>query len=75
MNPDPITVDYLLPDAVTVNPRWLRFARDAAGLAQQDVAQRMGVSACELSKVERGRIKAPPGLVDRLVKLYGMEAE
>ena len=44
----------------------LRLRRVLAGVRQQDVALRVGISQTELSNIERGYKQPPPELVERI---------
>jgi DNA-binding XRE family transcriptional regulator len=43
-----------------LNPAWLRKTREAAGLSQEAMAKRVGVSAPYLSQVESGKRGGSP---------------
>ena len=42
-----------------INPAWLRFMRERAGITLRAMAKRMGYSPCFVSDVERGRRAVP----------------
>jgi transcriptional regulator with XRE-family HTH domain len=56
---------------------WLRLRRTAAGLTQEDLAERSGVTARTIGNLERGRAGRPyPGSVRRVASALGLsEAE
>lgn len=43
-----------------INPKWLRTAREAANVAQSDLAKRLGYSAPYLCDIELGRRNCTP---------------
>lgn len=45
-----------------INPAWLRWRREQAGLTQKQLAQRLGLSSPYLSDVERGNRRCSPQL-------------
>src|SRR5689334_14321117 len=52
---------------------WLREQRTAAGLTQEDLAERSGVSVRAIADLERGRTKKPyPSSVRALVRALGL---
>src|SRR5689334_16857770 len=52
---------------------WLRQHRVAAGLTQEDLAERSGVSVRAIADLERGRTKKPyPSSVRALVRALGL---
>jgi transcriptional regulator with XRE-family HTH domain len=55
-----------------LSPEQLRLERRAAGLTQQQVADRLGVSQAYLALLERGRRPITARLGLRIVKLYGL---
>jgi transcriptional regulator with XRE-family HTH domain len=55
-----------------LRPEQLRSARRAAGLTQQFVADRLGVSQAHLALLERGRRPVTAQLGSRIVKLFGL---
>lgn len=55
-----------------LHPEQLRSARRAAGLTQQQAADRMGVSQAYLALLERGRRPVTAQLGSMIVKLYGL---
>ncbi|HEX7165270.1 MAG TPA: tetratricopeptide repeat protein [Trebonia sp.] len=55
---------------------WLRKQRVAAGLTQEDLAERSGVSVRAIADLERGRTKRPyPSSVKALVRALGLPEE
>src|ERR1700728_1757759 len=55
---------------------WLRKQRVAAGLTQEDLAERSGVSVRAIADLERGRTRRPyPSSVRALVQALGLPAE
>ena len=55
---------------------WLRQQRVAAGLTQEDLADRSGVSVRAIADFERGRTKRPyPSSVRALVRALGLPEE
>src|SRR6185312_382964 len=55
---------------------WLRRQRVAAGLTQEDLAERSGVSVRAIADLERGRTKKPyPSSVKALVRALGLPEE
>src|ERR1700744_6138737 len=55
---------------------WLRQQRVAAGLTQEDLAERSGVSVRAIADLERGRTKRPyPSSVRALVRALGLPEE
>jgi transcriptional regulator with XRE-family HTH domain/tetratricopeptide (TPR) repeat protein len=55
---------------------WLRQQRVAAGLTQEDLAERSGVSVRAIADLERGRTKKPyPSSVKALVRALGLPEE
>jgi transcriptional regulator with XRE-family HTH domain/tetratricopeptide (TPR) repeat protein len=55
---------------------WLRQQRVAAGLTQEDLAERSGVSVRAIADLERGRTKRPyPSSVKALVRALGLPEE
>ncbi|MBI1787119.1 MAG: helix-turn-helix transcriptional regulator [Acidobacteria bacterium] len=55
-----------------IRPDQLRSARSAAGLTQQQAADRLGVSQAYLALLERGRRPVTAHLGARIVNLYGL---
>lgn len=55
-----------------LRPDQLRSARRAAGLTQQQAADRLGVSQAYLALLERGRRPVTAQLGSRIVNLYGL---
>ena len=55
-----------------MRPEHLRSARQAAGLTQQQAADRLGVSQAYLALLERGRRPVTAQLGSKIVKLYGL---
>lgn len=53
------------------DPKRVRRHRVAAGLEAQELARRVGISKSALSKIERGRNNASPGVLERLAKELG----
>src|SRR6201992_886897 len=52
---------------------WLRQQRTAAGLTQEDLAERSGVSVRAIADLERGRTRKPyPSSVRALVRALGL---
>jgi transcriptional regulator with XRE-family HTH domain len=52
---------------------WLRRQRAAAGLTQEDLAERSGVSVRAIADLERGRTRKPyPSSVRALVRALGL---
>src|SRR5487761_102648 len=52
---------------------WLRRQRVAAGLTQEDLAERSGVSVRAIADIERGRTRKPyPSSVRSLVRALGL---
>src|SRR5579859_7432596 len=52
---------------------WLRQQRVGAGLTQEDLAERSGVSVCTIADLERGRTRKPyPSSVKALVRALGL---
>ncbi len=52
---------------------WLRQQRVAAGLTQEDLAERSGVSVRAIADLERGRTRRPyPSSVRALVRALGL---
>src|ERR1700691_6628959 len=55
---------------------WLRKQRVAAGLTQEDLAERSGVSVRAIADLERGRTRRPyPSSVRALVRALGLPDE
>src|ERR1700744_1142294 len=55
---------------------WLREQRVAAGLTQEDLAERSGVSVRAIADLERGRTRKPyPSSVRSLVRALGLPEE
>src|SRR6201996_1005019 len=55
---------------------WLRQQRVAAGLTQEDLAERSGVSVRAIADLERGRTRKPyPSSVRALVRALGLPDE
>src|ERR1700722_6016857 len=55
---------------------WLRHQRVAAGLTQEDLAERSGVSVRAIADLERGRTRKPyPSSVRSLVRALGLPEE
>ena len=54
---------------------WLRIERGARSWSQQDLAQRIGVSAPLLSKVEGGERSLPPASFEPLAEALGQDAD
>src|SRR5215469_9135362 len=53
--------------------RWLRGQRIAAGLTQEDLAERSGVSVRTIADMERGRTRRPyPSSVRALIRALGL---
>lgn len=51
------------------DPARVRLRRVAAGLEAQELARRIGISKSALSKIERGRNNASPGVLARLAEV------
>jgi len=61
------------PDAAEPVGAWLRKQREAAGLSQEDIADRSGLSVRAISDLERGRTHRPyPKSLRRLVDALGL---
>lgn len=55
-----------------LRPAQLRSARQAAGLTQNQAAERLGVSQAYLAMIESGRRRVTPRLASSLAKVYGL---
>jgi len=60
-----------LPDAPPIGRR-LRMRRDALGMTAQAVADRAGITASQLSRIEHGRNQPTWHTVDRLFRVLGV---
>lgn len=54
------------PSPAVLAGRTLRMMRKAHGVNLRDMAERVGISASHLSRVESGERPASPGLTDRI---------
>lgn len=65
-----------MPRRTTTPPGPLRRARLAAGLTQQQLAERTGITHPDLSRIERGHRAPWPGFRQRAAEVLGIpEAE
>jgi transcriptional regulator with XRE-family HTH domain len=55
-----------------LRPEQLRSARQAAGLTQQQAAERLGISQAYLALLERGRRSVTARLASKAAELYGL---
>ena len=53
----------------------LKLVRLQRGLRQWDVAQQVGVTESQLSKIETGRIPLSPGLAEKIAYILGVVPE
>ena len=53
----------------------IRYCRLRAGLTQEELAKRAGMSQPELARIEAGRVSPRIDTVERLLRAYGMTLE
>ncbi|MEV1245184.1 helix-turn-helix transcriptional regulator [Nonomuraea sp. NPDC049750] len=53
------------------DPKRIRRRRVAAGLESQELARRVGITKSAMSKIERGRNNASPGVLERIAEALG----
>jgi len=54
---------------------WIRFARLRAGLTQQELARRAGISQPALARIESGRVVPRFDTAQRILRACGMSLE
>lgn len=55
------------------DPARVRRHRVAAGLEAQELARRVGITKSAMSKIERGKNNASPGVLERLANVLGCQ--